>query len=160
MRTLESKLVPRNALAALSQELHSKPGTIISTNGCFDILHLGHIRYLSEARSFGTVLVVGVNSDASVKKLKGPSRPVFDETTRALQLAALECVDFVTVFAQPTPETFLSLLKPHIHVKGGDYKIEDLPERKTVAEGGGTIRIVPLVPGNSSSSLIDKIQRL
>ena len=84
MRTLESKLIPQNALAALSQELHSKPETVISTNGCFDILHLGHIRYLNEARSFGTVLVVGVNSDASVKKLKGPSRPVFDETTRAL----------------------------------------------------------------------------
>lgn len=130
----------------------------MSTNGCFDLLHLGHIRYLGEARNLGDILIVGVNADSSVRKLKGDTRPIHSENTRMEQLAALECVDYVTLFSEQTPEAFLQELKPNIHVKGGDYKESDLPEAKVVRAAGGEIRIVGLVGGYSTTGLIEKLQ--
>ncbi len=133
---------------------------VVTTNGCFDLLHLGHIEYLTEARALGDVLLVGVNSDASVKRLKGPSRPLNSELVRARQLASLECVDYVVIFEQATPEELIRLVKPAIHAKGGDYRVEDLPERHVVREGGGEIRVLSLVPGYSTTSLIEKLKLL
>ncbi len=158
-RSLEEKLVPKEKISDLSQKLRNSKKKIISTNGCFDILHLGHVQYLHEARKLGDVLVIAVNSDLSVRKLKGPSRPLNEETTRAKILAALECVDYVSIFTEDTPENFLSLLKPDIHVKGGDYRPEDLPEKKVVEQYGGKIQCLSMVKGFSTTAMIEKINQ-
>lgn len=157
-RSAQSKILSWDKIAPLSKELHLSKKKIISSNGCFDILHLGHVKYLEEARKLGDLLVLAVNSDASVKKLKGPSRPLNSEETRSLILAALECVDYVAIFKEDTPEKFLQLLKPDIHVKGGDYKLEDLPEKKVVESYGGKIQLLSIVEGFSTTSLITKIK--
>lgn len=159
MRRFEEKLVPSDAVAGLSARLRSQKKRIISTNGCFDILHVGHIEYLAEARRLGDVLVVGVNSDSSVRGLKGDGRPIQAQGARAIQVAGLESVDFVVVFDEPTPEVFLEDLRPAIHVKGGDYRIEDLPERAVVEHYGGEVRCLQLVPGFSTSQLIGRLSR-
>ena len=128
---------------------------IVFTNGCFDLLHVGHVSYLSRARDLGDVLVVGVNSDESVRSLnKGPNRPVNAAEDRCLVLAGLACVDYVTIFSESTPIETLKLLRPHIHVKGGDYKAEDLPERAVIESYGGKIVIIPFVPGYSTTSIL------
>lgn len=158
MRKLESKILNRKDAARLGQELRASGKKIISTNGCFDILHWGHLQYLEKARELGDALVVAVNADASVKKLKGPTRPIQNETLRARQLAALECVDYVMIFPEDTPEQILSELKPHIHVKGGDYTPERLPESKVVEAGGGKVVCLPLAEGFSTTSLIEKLK--
>ena len=134
--------------------------TVVFTNGCFDILHIGHIQTLTRAKAEGTKLVVGVNSDASVSRLKGPTRPVNPQSDRAGLLAALRCVDAVIVFPEDTPVPVLEQLKPHVHVKGGDYRVEDLPEAQTVKKNGGRIVIIDLVPGRSTTSLIEKTKEI
>lgn len=116
------------------------------------------MQYLEAARKLGDILVIGVNSDASVKKLKGSSRPLNSSETRSKILSAIECVDYVTIFNEDTPEKFLSLLKPDIHVKGGDYRPEDLPEKKVVESYGGSVKCLPMTPGFSTTHLIEKIQ--
>lgn len=126
------------------------------TNGCFDILHLGHLQTLSRAASEGSKLVVGVNSDSSVQRLKGPSRPINPERDRALLLAGLRCVDAVTIFEEDTPLPLLSVLRPAVHVKGGDYRIEDLPEAEIVRKNGGRVVIIDLLPGRSTTSTIER----
>jgi glycerol-3-phosphate cytidylyltransferase len=157
-RVLESKIIPFENIAQLALQLKSQGKKIITTNGCFDLLHLGHISYLHEARQMGDVLIVGINSDLSVQKLKGKSRPLNPERIRALQLSGLESVSFVTIFNENTPETLLKLIQPHIHVKGGDYKIEDLPERHVVESGGGKVICVSLIAGYSTTGLIEKLK--
>ena len=152
-----SKLLSRDALAAL---LATLPGTTVFTNGCFDLMHVGHLRYLQAARALGDRLVIGLNSDASVKRLKGDTRPVLPEDERAELLAGLACVDFVTIFDEPTADALLAALKPQIYAKGGDYTPESLPEAPTVRAYGGDIRIIPFVPGRSTTSLIARIQAL
>ncbi len=154
------KIVNFAKLEALGERLRESKVKIVSTNGCFDILHFGHIQYLLEAKKLGNVLVIGVNTDASVKKLKGPDRPLFPQDVRLQQLAALECVDFVCLFAEPTPENFLRALRPQIHVKGGDYKVEDLPEKRVMDSLGGEVRLLSFVPGYSTSSIIKKLRQL
>jgi D-beta-D-heptose 7-phosphate kinase/D-beta-D-heptose 1-phosphate adenosyltransferase len=131
---------------------------IAFTNGCFDILHAGHIASLSEAAQHGDVLIVGVNSDASVKGLKGNNRPVNDEQSRALLLASLCMVDAVTIFSEPTPKDLIMAIVPDVMVKGGDYKVEDIAGAKELIEAGGKVVINPIVQGFSTTSLIQKIQ--
>ena len=130
---------------------------VVFTNGCFDLIHRGHISYLSRARELGDLLVLGLNSDASVRQLKGPTRPVNGELDRALHLVSLRFVDYVTIFSESTPEETIRILKPSIHTKGGDYDPEKLPERDAVLEGGGEIRILPFVEGYSTTSILSRV---
>ena len=144
--------------AELSAELERvRTGrVIVFTNGCFDLLHVGHLTYLERARSLGDLLVVGVNSDDSVRRLgKGPGRPLNAAADRALVLAGLRCVDYVTVFGEDTPVQTLELLKPGIHTKGGDYLADELPEAAAVRAYGGRVEILPFVEGYSTTALIE-----
>ena len=131
---------------------------IVTTNGCFDILHVGHVRYLKETKKLGDVLIIALNTDESVRRLKGPTRPVNSENDRAEVLAALECVDFVVLFNEQTPVDLLSKIKPDIHAKGGDYNADNLPESATIKEGGGKLVFIPLVEGKSTTNIIQKIK--
>ena len=132
---------------------------VVFTNGCFDILHRGHVTYLNEAKRQGDILVVGVNSDASVKKLKGESRPINSEYDRAFVLDGLKAVDYTVIFGEDTPEDLIACLKPSVHVKGGDYKKEDLPETKIVESYGGKVVILNFVEGKSTTNIIEKINK-
>lgn len=132
--------------------------TIVFTNGCFDILHAGHIASLTEAAKYGDLLIVGLNADASIKGLKGPNRPVNDETARTLVLASLVMVDGVVLFSDPTPLQLILTIKPDVLVKGGDYAIEDIAGAKEVIEWGGKVILNPIVEGFSTTSIIHKIQ--
>ncbi|UYL10015.1 D-glycero-beta-D-manno-heptose 1-phosphate adenylyltransferase [Bdellovibrio sp. SKB1291214] len=139
--------------------LRSEGKKIVFTNGCFDLLHVGHVRYLQEARSLGDVLVVGVNSDASVKRLKGPTRPVQVENDRAEILAALGCVDFSVIFTEDTPENLIKKVKPDILVKGGDWKIEQIVGGTFVTSYGGQVMSLQFIDGKSTTKLIEKAQQ-
>lgn len=150
-----SKVFHRDALAR-HLETHRGTSRVVFTNGCYDLLHVGHVRLLQMARALGDVLVVGINSDASVRRLKGPTRPIVGEAERAEVLAALECVSFVTTFDEDTPVETIRALRPNVHVKGGDYIAESLPEMPVLREIGATVEIFPLVDGSSSSRLIER----
>ena len=132
---------------------------IVFTNGCFDILHVGHIRYLSKAKKLGNILIVGLNSDKSVKKLKGDNRPINIFEDRATLLASLRFVDLVIIFEEKTPENLIKKIKPDILVKGGDYDIEDIVGYKTVIENGGEVKVLGFQDGYSSSNYINKIKK-
>jgi rfaE bifunctional protein nucleotidyltransferase chain/domain len=146
--------------AAIIKESHA-PQQIVFTNGCFDLLHLGHVRYLTAAKRFGDVLVVGLNSDASVRQLKGPDRPINSESDRAEILAALTVVDHVVIFQEMRVSRLVTILRPDIYVKGGDYSVDSLDrgEVDALRSIGAEIKIVPLVPGRSTTRLIEAIQR-
>ena len=133
---LNQKIYHLSELASILQQAKSDGNVVVTTNGCFDVLHLGHLRYLQAARQLGDLLVVAVNSDSSVRQLKGENRPLVPEDERAEMLAGLECVDYVVIFPEETPISLLSELKPSIHVKGGDYKLEQLIERDVVEANG------------------------
>lgn len=152
------RLVERSELADLCKQARDEKRVIVTTNGCFDILHVGHVRILEQARALGDLLVVGLNSDNSVKRLKGESRPINNEKDRAEVLAALGCVDYVTIFDEDTPVEFLQAAKPNIHVKGSDYKPSDLAETPVVESNGGRVEILSLVPGKSTTELVEKIR--
>lgn len=137
-----------------------KKTRIIFTNGCFDLLHIGHIRYLQEARRMGDLLVVGINSDASVRRLKGPSRPVQPEQDRAEILAGLACVDYVVSFDEDTPILLIERLKPDVLVKGGDWPLDEIVGRDVVERSGGRVATVSFVKGISTSELIQRICRI
>jgi rfaE bifunctional protein nucleotidyltransferase chain/domain len=149
---------PAYAIPPRISEIREAGGRVVFTNGCFDLLHPGHVSYLRAARSLGDALVVGLNSDASVRRLKGSSHPVVPEKDRATMLAALESVDAVILFGEDTPVRLLRDLKPAVYVKGGDYRIEDLPEAKVAADIETEIRIIPFEPGYSTSALIERIK--
>jgi rfaE bifunctional protein nucleotidyltransferase chain/domain len=151
-------LLSRAVLAQRCDELRSQGKRIVFTNGCFDLLHPGHVLYLAEAGAFGDVLVVGLNSDASVRALKGPSRPYLDECARAVILLGLRSVDLVSIFPEPTPLELIRAVGPAILVKGGDYRPEDVVGREVVVAHGGSVRIVPFYSGFSSTSLIERIR--
>lgn len=142
----------------LVEILKSQNKKVVFTNGCFDILHVGHLRYLNEAKKQGDVLIIGVNSDASVKRLKGESRPINNQFDRAEMLSGLKAVDYTVIFEEDTPEELIATLKPSIHVKGGDYKKEDLPETKIVESYGGEVRILSFIEGKSTTNIVKKIQ--
>ena len=139
------------------KQLQENGKKVVFTNGVFDILHVGHLTYLEEARELGDVLIVGVNSDRSVKTNKGDKRPINSEKNRAEMLLGLKFVDFTVIFDEKTPENLLDLLKPDIHVKGGDYKKEDLPETEIVEKNGGEVKILSFVDNISTTEIINKI---
>ncbi len=150
----------RDALAALAATLRSDNKRVVFTNGVFDILHVGHVRYLQAARALGDALLVGINSDASVRRLgKGDDRPINPEDERAEVIAALGCVSAVCLFDEDTPEVLLAAVRPDLHVKGGDYASpEALPETALVRAYGGDVRILPLVPGRSTTRVVERIR--
>lgn len=156
LETIQRKIISFSNVLDFKNTLSAKP--IVFTNGCFDILHLGHLTYLSQARELGNFLWVGINSDLSVKKLKGEHRPINSEEDRAILLASLVFVDAVTIFSENTPVSILEIMKPDVHVKGGDYIAEEMPEYNTIISYGGVVKILPLVSGKSSTSIINKIK--
>ena len=151
------KSINRDQIAEVVRNIKAAGKTLVFTNGCFDIIHAGHVRYLAEARNLGDCLIVGLNSDRSVQELKGPTRPVNHQDDRAEVMGALAAVDYVVIFDERTAEGLISEIKPDIYVKGGDYCIEDIPEAKIVAATGGKTVLIPEVPGRSSSNIIKKI---
>ncbi|WP_018249211.1 D-glycero-beta-D-manno-heptose 1-phosphate adenylyltransferase [Orenia marismortui] len=154
---IKEKIYTREELNKILKQNRKQDETIVFTNGCFDILHVGHTRYLTEARSKGDVLIVGLNNDSSVKALKGEKRPIVPEKERAEMLANLEVVDYVTIFSETTAKSTINILQPDIYVKGGDYKIEDLPEAEVVAKYGGKIELVSEVKGASTTNIVKQI---
>ena len=156
------KIVDWDELPAWRAAVRADGRKLVVTNGCFDILHLGHVTYLESARNFGDALLVGVNGDAAARQLKGAGRPVNSESDRSAVLAALASVDGVCIFAEKTAVKFLSVAKPDIYVKGGDYTLDTLnqDERRAVESAGGKIVIIPFVPGKSTTELLEKISRL
>jgi len=155
-----SKIKTISELQNIVEELKKENKRIVTTNGVFDIIHIGHIKYLQEAKKLGDVLIVAINSDSSVKKIKDPKRPLNNENDRAEALAALECVDYVAIFKEDTPISFLQAIKPDIHVKGGDYKLDQILEKDTVESNNGKIILIPEVGGYSTTNLIKKILEL
>jgi len=156
-RTPNLKILRRSELQSEVNRLKERGKTVVFTNGCFDIIHIGHIRYLREARALGDCLVVGLNSDESVRALKGEPRPLVPELERAEILAALEFVDYVAIFDERTADNLILELKPQIYAKGGDYRPEEVPELPTVLSYGGTMRLVNVTQGRSTTSLISAI---
>ena len=156
------KIIPWDKLPAWRDALRARNQTLVVTNGCFDLLHPGHVAYLESARNLGQALIVGLNGDTAVRELKGPNRPVNDAADRSAVLAALESVSAVCIFAEVTATHFLTLARPDIFVKGGDYTLDTLnqEERAAVEKAGGRIAIIPFVPGKSTTALLQKISRL
>ncbi|MGB1248482.1 MAG: D-glycero-beta-D-manno-heptose 1-phosphate adenylyltransferase [Chitinophagales bacterium] len=136
---------------------HFKDEKIVFTNGCFDLLHQGHLHSLTTAKSFGTKLIVGVNSDSSVKRLKGESRPIKNENERALMLAAYSFIDAVIIFEEDTPKNLIETISPNVLAKGGDYQIENIVGADFVLKNGGTVEVIPLIDGFSTTSTIDRM---
>ena len=158
----EAKIIAWAELPAWRAKVRATGKRLVVTNGCFDLLHRGHVTYLQAARSQGEALLVGLNSDASVGQLKGPDRPLNAEADRAAVLAALESVDAVCIFAEKTATRFIERAQPDIYVKGGDYSVETLnqEERKVVESAGGKIMVLPVVPGKSTTALLKKLSTL
>ncbi len=157
---LKQKIKTINELKDIVENLKKQNKIIVTTNGVFDILHIGHIRYLKEAKKLGDVLIVAINSDLSTKKIKGPKRPLNNENDRAEALAALECVDYVAIFNEENPIKILEEIKPNIHVKGGDYNINQIIEKDTIEKNNGKIVLIPEIKGYSTTELIKKIVKL
>jgi len=157
---MSPKLQTPQQLAALRDEFAVQGRRLVFTNGCFDLLHVGHVRYLQAARALGDALLVAVNGDASVRALKGPTRPINSEDDRAEVLGALACVDYLTIFHDPRVTELLQTIRPQVYAKGGDYTVESLDpgEHEALKAVGAEIRILPLVPGKSTTSFIQKWQ--
>jgi rfaE bifunctional protein nucleotidyltransferase chain/domain len=155
------KLVPYEGLADWRKQFRLTGKTLVVTNGCFDLLHLGHVTYLEKARALGDALMVGINSDAAVRGLKGECRPVNDETDRALVIAALESVGFVAIFPDVRAKKFLEQAAPDVYVKGGDYTLDtlDQEERRVVEQSGGRIVLIPFVPGKSTTKTLERLSK-
>ena len=158
----EAKIIAWAELPAWRAKVRASGKRLVVTNGCFDLLHRGHVTYLQAARSQGEALLVGLNSDVSVGQLKGPDRPLNAEADRAAVLAALESVDAVCIFAEKTATRFIERAQPDIYVKGGDYTVETLnqEERRVVESAGGKIMVLPVVPGKSTTALLKKLSSL
>src|SRR5688572_27425843 len=154
------KLKTPEELASISERLGAENRKLVFTNGCFDLLHAGHVRYLQQARQLGDALVVALNGDESVRALKGPTRPINSQDDRAEVLAALACVDYITVFDSKRVTDVVHTIRPHVYTKGGDYTVESLDagEREALQQAGAEIRILPLVPGKSTTNIISKWQ--
>ncbi|TAG99063.1 MAG: D-glycero-beta-D-manno-heptose 1-phosphate adenylyltransferase [Sphingobacteriales bacterium] len=159
-RSIQEKILSREALEKISRIWHAEGKKIVFTNGCFDILHQGHLQVLTASAGFGDVLVVGLNTDASVKRLKGPERPVNDEDFRLWMMASLELVDAVSVFDEPTPKELVAILQPDVIVKGGDYTPDQVVGASEVLARGGEVKIIPIVQGYSTTSFIETIRKL
>ena len=155
---IEQKMVGRDFFRENALKLHQRK--IVFTNGCFDVLHFGHVHYLLKAKALGDILVVGLNSDDSVRRLKGPARPVNGEKERAFVLAALSCIDYVTLFEEDTPEELIKVVRPDVLVKGGDYDITTIVGADFVQRNGGTVTTIPFVEGFSSTRIIEQLNSL
>lgn len=153
--TIQQKIISREQWQKMTAIWQDKK--VVFTNGCFDVLHLGHVTYLAEARTMGDLLVVGLNSDASVRRLKGPSRPINNEKARAMVLASLQCVDYVIIFDEDTPLDLIKAVKPNVLVKGGDYTIDTIVGASFVQQHGGIVRTIPLVEGYSTTDTVQKL---
>lgn len=155
----QGRVVDTEALSRTRDELDRDGRRLVLTNGCFDLLHAGHVRYLRQARALGDALAVGLNSDRSVRALKGEGRPVNPQEDRAEVLAALGCVDYVVIFDGKRATGLLDAVRPHVYAKGGDYTVDSLdPDERAALQAAGTeIRILPLVPGRSTTAVLDKI---
>ena len=154
---MDNKVYKIEKLAEILAEEKAAGNQIVFTNGCFDLLHIGHTRYLAQAKAKGDILVVGLNSDSSVKKLKGDKRPLIPQDERAEMLSNLEMVDYVTIFADETAKNVIAELEPDIYVKGGDYSINNLPEAEVVQQYGGAIELVSEIKGASTTNIVNKI---
>lgn len=152
------KIIDKDKIKNIAEQLKAEGKTIVFTNGCFDILHAGHVRYLGAARNLGDCLILGLNSDQSVRTLKGPTRPINNQDDRAEVISALSAVDYVVIFEEATAENLVAEIKPTIYVKGGDYNVKELPEAAIAAQYGGKTILIPEVPGRSSSNIINKIK--
>lgn len=154
------KVADRPELIAILRERRRQGGRIVFTNGCFDLLHVGHVRYLQAARAMGDLLVVGLNTDASVRRLdKGGERPIVPQAQRAEVLAGLACVDYVVLFDEADPRELIKALEPDVLVKGGDWKPDQIVGRDLVEARGGTVTSIPLVPGISTTAIVEKIKK-
>lgn len=150
-------LIDRKLIAETCKEIRQGGKKIVFTNGCFDILHVGHVRYLTTAKSFGDILIVGLNTDESVKMLKGENRPINNEKDRAEVLLGLKAVDYVVLFGERTAENLVSEIRPDVYVKGADYTVDKIPEAKIVQSYGGQIELVKFVDGHSTTNILNQI---
>lgn len=160
MRPAHEKIIEREELPEIARDLRQRAKRIVFANGCFDILHVGHVRYLESARAEGDALIVGVNADSSACKLKGPGRPVLDENARALLVAALRVVDYVVIFREPNVEPLLAELRPDVHAKGTDYTVETVPERAVAERLGIRVAIVGDPKNHSTRELLQTVRRV
>ena len=151
-------LVKREDLRVLIDTIHHSGKTVVTTNGCFDILHVGHVRYLEKTKTFGDFLIVLLNSDKSVKSIKGPSRPVNCELDGAEILSALRCVDYVVLFDEDSPKNLLDEMKPDVYTKGADYTMETLPEADIMKKNGTRVEFIEFVDGKSTTNIINKMK--
>ncbi len=160
MNSFRSKLKPLKGLKAVVDRLRRRGNKIVLANGCFDLLHVGHVRYLAEAKSLGDLLIVAVNGDRSVRRLKGEGRPLMPESARAELIAGLECTDHVIIFRESNVERLLRAIRPDVHVKGGDYTSDTVPERAVVKSYGGRVAIAGGPKVRSTRDLIKKVKRV
>ncbi|MHB8767105.1 MAG: D-glycero-beta-D-manno-heptose 1-phosphate adenylyltransferase [Deferrisomatales bacterium] len=154
---LADKVLPLPALLDALRPLRAAGGRVVFTNGCFDLLHPGHVTYLEAARDLGDALVVGLNSDASVRRLKGPRRPILTQQERATVLAGLRSVDYVVVFDEDTPLGLIEAIVPDLLVKGGDWAVASIVGREAVEAAGGQVRAIPFVEGNSTTGIVERV---
>ncbi len=150
----------KNKIEEIRLAKNGEAKKVVFTNGCFDILHVGHVKYLQEAKAQGDILVVGINADASVRKLKGEERPIQNEQDRGEVLSALACVDYVAIFEEDTPEKLIKLLKPDVLVKGGDWKVDQIVGSDFVMSYGGKVKSLQFVKGKSTTNIVSKILKL
>ena len=158
LNSIQNKIYTLSDLAPRIEQWKSAKEKIVFTNGCFDILHKGHLEVLAKTADLGNRLIIGLNSDSSIKNLKGGNRPIVDENSRAILLAALSFVDAVVLFSEQTPLNLIAEIKPDILAKGGDYKITEIVGHEVVQQNGGEVITIPLIEGFSSTNIIDKIQ--
>ena len=156
---MKAKILSIDEMLVERERLRDAAARLVFTNGVFDLLHVGHVRYLTEARALGEALVVAINSDRAVRELKGPNRPVFDENERAEILAALRQVDYVVVFDNISPRTLISQLVPDVLVKGGDYQLDQIHGREEVEAAGGKVISLPFIDGASTTTLIERMKK-
>ena len=153
------QVINREQIASFVEKLHQSGKTVVTTNGCFDILHVGHVRYLQETKSFADYSIVLLNSDKSVKNIKGPTRPINNENDRAEILCALSCVDYVVLFDEDSPRNLLDEIKPDVYTKGADYTMETLPEADIMRKNGTRVEFIKFVEGKSTTSTIEKMKQ-
>lgn len=153
------QVLRREEITQLIKNLHNEGKTVVTTNGCFDILHVGHVRYLQKTKSFADVLIVLLNSDKSVRSIKGPTRPINNENDRAEILCALSCVDYVVMFDEDSPRNLLDEMKPDVYTKGADYTMETLPEADIMRKNSTRVEFISFVEGKSTTGIIEKMSR-
>lgn len=152
------KVIEQSKIEELCNQIRRQKKTIVATNGCFDILHAGHTRYLKKSKEFGDVLIVGLNSDISVKSIKGPNRPINSQNDRAEVLCALSAVDYVVIFDEDSPKDLLEKIKPNVYTKGADYTLNTLPEADVILRNNGWVEFIDFVEGKSTTKIIDKMK--